>query len=80
MTQHEICEAARNENCPCGAPPGAECNCPPGTPPRSYHRSRIRAAYRHGRISADDDAFIVRNFTGPVPDPGVFGPLPVGAL
>lgn len=66
MTLHEITEEARNEQCACGAPPGCPCVCAPGR----YHLSRVSRARAHGRIGLDDMAYVIRNFTGLVPDPG----------
>jgi hypothetical protein len=70
MTLHEITEAARDESCACGAPPG----CPCVAPPSEYHLSRVEAARAHGRISQDDIAYVIRNFLRTVPDPGPVTP------
>lgn len=64
MTLHDICEAARNTQCSCGAPPGCPCVCAPG----DYHLQRVSRAHASGLIAFDDMAYVIRNFVRVVHD------------
>lgn len=66
MTLHDLCEAARNTACACGAPPG----CPCVAPPRHYHLRRFSRARASELIGLEDVAYLIRNFPRDVIDPG----------
>jgi hypothetical protein len=71
MNPHAVCEQARNQQCPCGAPPGCPCVCAPG----HYHLARVAAAAHDGLITRADFAAVICDadvFTGmtTITDPG----------
>ena len=70
MTLHQLCEQARNASCICGAPPGCPCVAESG----HYHLRRFLRARQDYFIGDDDIAYLIRNFTADVTDPGEVTP------
>ena len=72
MTIHDLCAAALNSPCPCGAPPGCPCVCESS----HYHYARFAVAARDGALPVAEFAAVIHDadvFTGAdtVYDPGV---------
>jgi len=57
MTIHQLCLAALNSQCPCGAPPGCPCVCESA----HYHYARFAVAAREGRLPVAEFAAVIHD-------------------